>query len=123
MMRESKGLMRGQNSREISIPKADNPDPAYDIAIRSRLDDAAKNRGRHPQTLEAIVEALLLETAHRCGYRPAESARFLLAMNIAIGEANLAALDRREDGLINDIVPSIARSLVLHSTRRIDVKE
>jgi hypothetical protein len=117
-------LMRGQgNGRDISFPRADNPDPSYEQVIESRLVDAARNRGRHPQSLEAQLEVLLLEIAHRCGYRQAESARFLLVMRIAVEEANLAALDRRDDGLVNDVIPIIARSLVSHSTRRADVKD
>jgi len=111
------------NGWEISFPRAENPDPSYEEVIRSRLEDASKNRGRHPQSLEAQLEVLLLEVAHRCGYRQAESARFLLVMRIAVEEANLAALDRRNDGLVNDVIPMIARSLASHSTRRADVKE
>jgi hypothetical protein len=115
-------LTRGQ-SRDISFPRADNPDPSYEQVILSRLEDATKNRGRHPQSLEAQLEVLLLEVAHRCGYRQAESARFLLVMRIACEEAQLAALDRRDDGLVNDVIPAIARSLVSHSSRRADVKD
>lgn len=115
-------LMRRQ-SMDVSFPRADNPDPSYEEVIQSRLQDAQKHRGRHPQSLEAQLEVLLLEVAHRCGYRQAESARFLLVMRIACEEAQLAALDRRDDGLVNDVIPAIARSLVAHSTRRADVKE
>ena len=111
------------NGREITFPRAEHPDPSYEHVIQSRLQDAIRNRGRHPQTIEAQLEVLLLEIAHRCGYRQAESARFLLVMRIAVEEANLAALDRRDDGLVNDVIPSIARSLVSHSSRRADVKE
>ena len=117
-------LMRSQgNNHEVSFPRADNPDPSYEAVIQSRLEDATKNRGRHPQSLEAQIEVLLLEMAHRCGYRQAESARFLLVMRIAVEEANLAALDRRDDGLVNDVIPIVARSLVSHSARRADTKE
>ena len=122
-MKETKSLTRGRNGQEVSFPRAEHPDREYEEVIHSRLEDATKNRGRHPQSLEAQLEVLLLEMAHRCGYRQAESARFLLVMRIAVEEANLAALDRRDDGLVNDVIPSIARSLVSHSSRRADVKE
>lgn len=118
----TRALMRG-HGREISFPRADHPDPSYEEVIASRLQDATKNRGRHPQSMEALIEVLLLEIGHRLGYRQAESARFLLVLKIATEEANLAALDRRDDGLVNDVIPIIARSLVSHSSRRADVKE
>lgn len=118
-----KTLTKRQNGiMSYPYPRADDPDPEYEQVISSRLEDAAKHRGRHPQSLEAQLEVMLLEIAHRCGYRPAESARFLLVMKIAVEEANLVALDRRNDGLVNDVIPIIARSLVSHSARRADVK-
>jgi hypothetical protein len=86
--------------------------------IESRFKDASAKRGRHPGTMEARLEVCLLEMAALCQFTPAESARFLLVLSLAIEEARNSALDRHNDGLVNDVIPVLARSILHHSSRR-----
>jgi len=119
-------LLKTKTTKELAeyrklgiVPLTDG----FTDAIKARFQDSSVARGRHPGTMEARLEVCLLEMAGLCQFTPAESARFLLVLSLAIEEARKDALDRHDDGLVNDVIPALCRSILHHSTRRQRSKE